>query len=209
MTITSNGTTAATGTFLQGIQALTFTQAVTLNNADLTFGATAPGINVPITFTGTTTLVGPSTLTITDTGGVYFNGQVTDEWQRRQRRQPGLAGAGTVFLTNPSANNNFTGGTLLAGTATVVVSDASALGSGTIGFNGTSAVSQLVVNTAITFTNPYVVIGGFMTIVGTTSTANVTFSGPGTLAASTTLTDNDLGTLTLSGNLGEAGALAR
>ena len=200
LTFGGSANVAAGAITLSGTQALSFGagQAVTLNNVNLTLAGTTP-----ITFAGTTTLVGISTLTITDTGGVYFTGQITDGGTGGGLV---LGGTGTVFLTNSTATaNSFSGGVLLAGTATVVVSDANALGSGTIGFAGTTAVSQLVANAPINFPNPYVVNGGVMAIGGTSSLNNVTFSGVGTLTASATLTDNDLGTLTLSGSLGEAG----
>ena len=46
---------------------------ITLNSANVTIGGT-----VPVTFTGTGTLVGNSTLTISNTAGTSFNGQLTD-----------------------------------------------------------------------------------------------------------------------------------
>ena len=115
-------------------------------------------------------------------------------------------GGGTVTTSSTSlASNSFTGGVLLGATNVVVVSDSSALGTGTIGFNGTNALSQLVANNTVAFSNPYIVSGGFMTVGGTSSAANVTFSGPGTLTANAILIDNNLGTVTLSGNLGDGG----
>ncbi len=95
---------------LTPIQALTFGagQSVTLNNTSLTFAA--GGNSAPITFNGVTSLVGNNTLTLTNTGGFYFDGQVTGSGELI------TAGAGTVFLTNPSANNSFSGGTSLGGT---------------------------------------------------------------------------------------------
>ena len=131
ITITGSANAAAGAITLSATQALSFgsSQAVTLNNVNLTLGGTTP-----ITFAGTTTLVGVNTLTISDTAGVYFNGQITDGGAG----SPGglvLAGAGTIFLNDQgSSNNNYLGGTLING-ATVVVSDSNALGSGTIGFS--------------------------------------------------------------------------
>src|SRR5205823_891658 len=63
---------------LNPTQGVTFSasQGVTLNNTSLTFGAGAN--NAPVTFNGTTTLVGNNTLTQTNTGGIYFNGKVTE-----------------------------------------------------------------------------------------------------------------------------------
>ena len=150
--------------------------------------------NAPITFNGATTLLGYDTLTLTNTGGMYFNGQVSGSGQLV------TAGAGTVFLTNTNASNSFSGGVSLGGTATVVVSDANALGSGTIGFNG----ATLVPSNPITFTNPYL-LNANTTLSGTSSANNLTFSGAGTLTASVTLIDNNTGTVTFSGNLGEEG----
>src|SRR5439155_7510300 len=110
----SSGALTLTGaaTTLQAIQAVTFTQAVTLNNASLTFGNTGPGVNVPVTFSGVTTLVGPSTLTITNTAGIYFNGQVTDGGVNNTGSLV-LAGGGTVFLSNANSTNAGGSGTNL------------------------------------------------------------------------------------------------
>ncbi len=167
---------------------------MTLNNANLTFGN---NVSVPITFTGTTTLQGNSTLTLTNTGGNYFNGQVSGSGELI------ATGAGTLFLTNTNANNNYTGGTSLTA-GTVVVSDANALGTGTIGFSG----ATLVASNPITFTNSYI-INGATVLSGTSSANNLTFSGNGLLTAAVTLTDNNLGTVTFSGNLGDDQAATR
>ncbi len=57
----------------------------------------------------------------------------------------------------------------------------------------------------ITFTNSYI-INGATVLSGTSSADNLIFSGNGLLTNAATLTDNNLGTVTFSGNLGEDGA---
>ncbi len=200
ITITGSTNTSAAVT-LQATQAVTFGsgQLLTLNNVNLTFGNTNA---VPITFNGQTTLVGFATLTQSDTGGVYFNGQITDGGSS----SPGtliLAGAQTVFLTNPAANNNYLGGTVLNG-ATVVVGDSNAFG--TNGSAETLAITSgtIVAAATVNFQQTLVLNGNF-TLSATSSAYGITFSGNGALTASTTITDNDLNTVTLSGNLTELG----
>ena len=55
------------------------------------------------------------------------------------------------------------------------------------------------------FNQTLVLNGGFMTVSGTSSANNITFTGAATMTAAVTLTDNDLGTTTFLGNIGEAG----
>ena len=65
---------------LQASAAVTFpsTVAVTLNNSNVTIGV---GGGVPVTFTGTDTVDGNSTVTFSNLGGTYFNGQLTGSGQ--------------------------------------------------------------------------------------------------------------------------------
>ncbi len=196
--LTITGASTGTTTTLQGTQALTFTQAFTLNNANLTFGN---GNAVPITFTGTGTLVGSNTLTITDTGGVYFNGQLTDGGSGN----PGsliLAGAGTVLL-NDGGTSNYLGGTLINMTGTVVAGDSTAFGSNTSSQTLGITAGTIVAGAALTLSQSLVLNGNF-TLSGTSSANNITFATNALLTAGVTLTDSNLGTVTFSGNIGEA-----
>ncbi len=196
-----NLTVAGTAT-LQGTQGLTFgtSQAVTLNNANLTFGNANA---VPITFSGTTTLLGTSTLTVTDTGGVYLNGQITDGGISSSGGLI-LAGTGTIFLNDQgSSSSNYLGGTYING-ATVVVGDSTALGTNTSSQTLGITAGAIVPSTPVTF-NQTLVLNGAVTLSGTSSANNITFSSPTTLTATTTLTDNNLGTVTFSASIGEAG----
>ncbi len=194
LTITSTGTT----TTLQGTQALTFPQAFTLNNANLTFGNTG---TVPITFSGIGTLVGSNTLTITNTAGVYFNGQLTDAGSGN----PGsliLAGAGTVLL-NDGGTSNYLGGTLINMTGTVVAGDSTAFGSNTSSQTLGITAGTIVAGAALTL-NQALVLNGSFTLSGTSSANNITFATNALMTAGVTLTDSNLGTVTFSGNIGEA-----
>ncbi len=183
--------------------ALTFgaTQAVTLNNASLSFGNA--NLNVPVTFNGTTTLLGNNTLNINTLGGVYLNGQVTGSGQLILG---GTTAGGTVLLTN--ASNNYSGGTLLVGGATqgvvVVAASSTVFGtSNTIGVTGTVAPT-LVAGSPLTLSQN-LVLNTSLVLSGTSSANGITFSGPTTLTANVTLTDSNLGTVTFSGNVGEEG----
>ncbi len=160
-----NGNLTITGTsILTPTQALTFSssQSLTLNNANVTFGAGAP-----ITFNGTATLIGIVQVTESNTSGTYFNGQITGSGQLS------LLGAATTFLTNANyatSPNNYTGGTMLGGTAgsTVVVNDNSALS------NSTAATNVLGINGVV-----ILVSGG---------TGNLTISQPVYVTTASTLT---------------------
>jgi autotransporter-associated beta strand protein len=193
-----------TGGTLQGTAALTFpsTVALTLNSANVTFGGT-----VPVTFAGTTTAVGNSTLTFSDTAGTFFTGKLTGGGGLV------IAGAQPVFLTNTSANNDYSGGTVIAQTAAttdgVILGDSNALGSGTIAFNNNGA--QLIANAAssLSFTNN-VVINSNVTFTGSQSItfSNTTFTNnaaPVLLTNASTITVSNPNT-TFSGAIGEAGA---
>jgi len=123
---------------------------------------------LPITFSGTGTLGGTSTLTISDTAGVYFNGQLTDGGGS----SPGglvLAGTQTVFLTNTNSTNsggsgsnlnNYLGGTLING-AIVVVNDSTALGSNTSSQTLGISSGTLLANAPVTFNQGLVLNGSF------------------------------------------------
>src|SRR5262249_6730005 len=151
----------------------------------------------------TGTLNGPSTLTINDTAGVYFNGQLTDGATPGQLILVGAAN-NTVFLTNANSStapNNYTGGTLLAGSATtfnVVINDSSAFGannnSNSLGFQASGAT--LVATAPVILNQSLVFNGGTVTLSGTSSAANMTFTGNGLLTANMLITDANLGVVT-------------
>src|SRR5207248_1015332 len=152
----------------------------TLNNANLTFAASG---GVPFTFSGIGSVTGINEFTISATGDVYFNGQLTNG---ASPGQLSILGAQTLFLTNANFGgtpNSYSGGTLLGGTATVVVNDGSALGTGALGFNG----GTLLASNPVTFTNPYI-INANTTISGTSSANNVTLTSNALLTGSATLT---------------------
>src|SRR5262249_7821358 len=78
---------------LQGSSSIALGNDFTLASANLTFGNN----NMPITFTGTGTLTGFSTLTANDAAGAYFNGKLTGTGQLI------VAGNQTLFLTSAGA----------------------------------------------------------------------------------------------------------
>ncbi len=212
ITITGSANATSGAITLQvatGGGALTFGQALTLNNVNLTFGN---NVSVPITFSGTTTLVGYDTLVITDTAGVYFNGQITDVGSG----SPGtlvLNGAGTVFLTNSNSTNsggggsnlnNYLGGTVVDMTGTVVVNDSTAFGTNTSSQTLAITAGTIVAAASLSLQQT-LVLNGAVTLSATSSAYGITFSGNGALTASTTITDNDLSTVLFSGNLSELG----
>src|SRR5262249_50927812 len=147
---------------------------------------------------------GNNTVTTSTTGGVYFTGKLSDGVSG-----PGsliLGGTTTVFLTNPAANNSFSGGTLLTGTITAVAGDSNALGSGTLAFGGAGTAVTLRATAPLTTNNPFV-INASTTLNASSSANNITFTNNGVLTATAavTLTAAHLGTTTFSGNLSEAG----
>src|SRR5262249_10525706 len=143
--------------------------------------------NQPITFTGTGKIAGNSTIQVNDTAGVYFNGQLTDAPSGPgQLIVTGAVANSVLFLTNSSANNNYSGGTFLnSAKVRLVLGDSNALGN-----NGSSNPLGIQAGTVVAPTtglllNQTVFLNGAATFTGS---QNITFSGPATLLANTTLT---------------------
>ncbi len=165
--------------------------AVTLaNNYAVTGSATIGGTN-DLTLRGNGTLTVGKTLTVTTGGTTTFTGTLSGPGNLTE-----AAAAGMLVL--PGANG-YTGVTTLT-SGTLIVGNNSALGTGTLDFDG----GTIQPSGDLTLSNPFTVTN--TSTVGGSN--NLTFSGLGNLNAGTSLSINPAGTVTLSGGISGAGGLA-
>ncbi len=212
---------------------LTSSVSVTLPNVFTLNPVTPPGVTAanitttisganPITFGGAVTLTGASIFSVSNTGGVYFNGGIAGSTPQNSGALT-LTGAGIVFL--PVANT-YADGTTITSTGTVVVGNANSFGPGLLSLTGGAATTTttLAAASAVAFNNPvllnplnttgsFTFAGANLSFTGVTTLANTTasiltfnnsttFSGPiSSLVPAPTngLTIAGTGTLTLSG----------
>ena len=188
------GLGAAANTVLQGTAAVTFAgNAVTLNNADVSFNG-----SVPITFAGTTTLVGSNTLTISDTAGTFFNGQVTGSGGLilARGRRPLILSAGRrqqLYRRNVDQHRRRCPWSPATAMPSEPITAAISLPSlaGIVDAN----VNALTLNQTV-----------FLNGAGTfTGSQNITFTGAATITAATMAFTVNNPVTTFSGVIGEAG----
>jgi autotransporter-associated beta strand protein len=171
------------------------TVAITLANRILVNAAasatTTIGGSNNVILTGPIFLLNNTTpLTVTDTGGVTFQGSVTGPGGLTE-----AAGTGTVLLL---VMNTYSGTTTLT-SGILVIGDPSALGTGPLVLNGGNFQS----NGTVTLTNLFTV-GGPATVGGSNS---LTFAGAGTLNTGSVLTVNNSATTTFSAVLSGGGGV--
>ena len=204
----ANGAALGSGTLnliagaLQSTVQATITNPVVFltPNASVSFG----NVVTPLIFTGNVNLSSMATITQNDTAGVYFNGNIS--------------GAGLLNIVSPASaplflngQNSYSGGTFLGGTATLVLGNSTALGTGTLSF-GTNVVIQAGQNTdpvlGVTISNPVVLGGVNPSTVTIGGSHNLTFtSNIPLLAGANVISEAGTGTTTFSGQLGGTGSL--
>ncbi len=197
----TGGLTLAGGTFEANVS-LVLNTPVTLSNATATISSVAvQGQN--ITFTGATTLTGNNTLTTSSGATTSFSGQISGVGSL-SLSSSAAAGGGVFQITNTA--NNYSGGTTLTNTGTVILSLSSGnvFGSGPLVLLG----GNVFATAAITINNN-VILNGSTTITGDAnagiSTANsVTLAGTVTNFAASTLTANDIAGTTINGVITES-----
>ena len=111
---------------VQASIATTVTNAVAINNSLGNVAVTFGG-STPLTFSGTTTLTGVSPITVTNSAGTTFSGQIVDGGGGGLNIT--AASTGILALTNPTGanSNSFGGGTTLSG-GSLLLGSSTALG---------------------------------------------------------------------------------
>src|ERR1019366_4144492 len=138
------------------------------------------------TFTGTTTLIGSNTLTITNGGLTNFTGKIPGVGTLNLTTANNQAPGGAVVQIS-NVTNDYSGGTTLTNNGTGVpiltVPAGNTLGSGPLVLAG----GNLFASAAVTISNPVIING--TTIVSGTNAIN--FAGTTTVFAASTLNAND------------------
>jgi autotransporter-associated beta strand protein len=154
-------------------------------------GNVSVGGTSDLTFSGAATLTGNRSLTISNTGTTTLSGGVAQSggtW--------GFTKAGNGLLILSSAASYAGTTTLSAGT--LGAGNNTALGTGTLAFNGGTLLAS---GGPVTLGNA-VTLSGSATVAGAN---DLTLSGSVTLTGNRTLTINNTGTTTLSGGVGQSG----
>ena len=197
----SSGTLSLVAGTLQNAVSMALSNAVALNNSAVTFTGTAP-----LTFTRNVTLTNSAdntnTLTTTNTGGVVFTGSLSGTGSLT------ILGTGALSLT-PSTSSSYSGGTNLnttGTTATLIVNNNTALGTGVVSLGGGSIAPTVA--TTLTNSIQFGTFTGAAVTFAVVGSNNLTLSGSTVLLANTTLNlINSIGTTTLSGVVSGPGSL--
>jgi fibronectin-binding autotransporter adhesin len=190
------------GTTGTNLGSVILTNAVQITNSTLSIGlnnANSQGNN--ITFAGPTTLFGSNTLTIASEGLTTFQGAIGGSGALTLHP----AGSNVGSMIELAGTNTFSGGVTI-GSGSLVLTNASALGSGPLTVSpplgqAPGPVVTGIGTTALTFANA-LNINGAGTFAGSTP---LTFNGAVTLLAGSTATMNGTATVTLKSAVGESG----
>ncbi|HEX3149406.1 MAG TPA: autotransporter-associated beta strand repeat-containing protein, partial [Gemmataceae bacterium] len=176
------GAVTFAGGSLAAAAKLTINNAISIPNTTAVIAG-----NTSLALNGAITLLGQSTLQVTNTGVTTVSGTIAGNGVLT------TTGSTGNLLLNPSANTS-AGTSLTAGN--ILVGNATAFGAGTPVLLGGSTV---IGTSALSISNPLVLTGG-TTFTGSNA---LTFAGNATLAASSTLTVNN--STTFNGILAESG----
>ena len=205
------GTLVLSGGTFQATNSLTIPNPLSFSNANITLGN---GTQAPITFTGTATLRGTTTvqgntvtvpgnttINVANTGGITF----ASGFQQDVPGEPlTLSGAGTVLLPTASSytgGTTISGPTVMLGSNTALSSGVISLSSGTIIAGAPAVIGQPYLAAGTTLANPLLFSGASFGFAGS---APLTLTGPSTLTTNVSLTAAN--TTTFSGSIGEFGA---
>jgi autotransporter-associated beta strand protein len=202
----SGGTTLTAGFLTLGDNASLGTGPLSMGGGILQSNATLTNITNIFTLTAPSSFGGSNSFTMSGTGGLAANaltvnnlaGTITLSGIISDGGLGGSivkSGAGTLVL---SAANSYTGGTVLSA-GTLVAGNASALGTGTLNFNG----GALQANAPLVLANPYSLTADSV-INGSN---DLTLSGPGTFGSFNLLVNNSAGTVTLSNSNNGTGSI--